>query len=205
MYACGILLYKWLRNHHPFIRNKGDRKESDTVIEDRIMKGEADFKMERTPGSPGELIWKMIRADPKRRWTVSVSSEQIRSTCAEGSTIEQIPNILAHPFLNPPGLRPDSYTMPTPVFRPIRDPLPQVLYEITYLAYMAGQWFPCESDLVIRSRLADNYVRWEKNMYHALTSWKAKDPDANKDATGKSICAWFCYRLLIRVSTQPSQ
>jgi len=74
VYACGILLYKWLRNHHPFIRNKGDRKESDTVIEDRIMKGEADFKLERTPGSPGELIWKMIRADPKRRWTVGLAS-----------------------------------------------------------------------------------------------------------------------------------
>jgi hypothetical protein len=155
------------------------------------MKGDIDFKLERTPGSPGELIWKMIRADPKRRWTVSPSPITTPLSLTNRG-FGQIPEILAHPFLNPPGLRPDSYKMPTPVYRPVRDPSPQVLYEITYLAYMAGQWFPCESDLVIRSRLADNYQRWEKNMYHALTSWKAKDPDANKDATGKSVCENVC-------------
>lgn len=130
---------------------------------------------------------------------------QIVSIFAKHSRLGQIPTILAHPFLNPPGLKPDSYRMPTPVYRPVNDPTPQVLYEITYLAYMAGQWYPCESDLAIRSRLADNYQRWEKNMYHALTSWKAKDPDANKDATGESMRACLCEgRSLTRVYTQPS-
>lgn len=69
VYACGILLYKWLRNHHPFIRDRAN--DEDEVIEDRILKGDIEFKMSREPGSAGELIWKMIRGDPLRRWTVS--------------------------------------------------------------------------------------------------------------------------------------
>ena len=75
VYACGILLYKWLRNHHPFIRDRGN--DTDEVIEDRIIKGECDFKMTREPGSAGELIWKMIRGDPVRRWTVSRENDSM--------------------------------------------------------------------------------------------------------------------------------
>jgi serine/threonine protein kinase len=69
VYACGILLYKWLTNHHPFIRDRTD--DTDEVIENRILKGEIEFRMTREPGSAGELIWKMLRGDPLRRYTVS--------------------------------------------------------------------------------------------------------------------------------------
>jgi hypothetical protein len=45
------------------------------VIENRILKGEIEFRMTREPGSAGELIWKMLRGDPLRRYTVSLLME----------------------------------------------------------------------------------------------------------------------------------
>ncbi|KAH8079670.1 kinase-like domain-containing protein [Filobasidium floriforme] len=178
VYACGILLYKWLTNHHPFIRDRTD--DTDEVIENRILKGEIEFRMTREPGSAGELIWKMLRGDPLRRYT--------------------IPKVLAHPFLNPPNLRPETpWKRPVLDHTPIPEPSPKIVFEVTFLAYISNLWYPCQTDQCIRENLASPFPAWEKTMYHAISAWKAKDPDADKDMTSKPM-----MKALLRVMSEAS-
>lgn len=87
VYACGILLYKWLMNHHPYIRNRHD--DTDEQIEERVLNSDMDFRMDVSPGSAGELIRKMIRSDPHRRWTVRSLwrelADQVEGSGTDGS------------------------------------------------------------------------------------------------------------------------
>ncbi len=96
--------------------------------------------------------------------------------------MSQIPAILDHPFLNPPTIKESSLeriTVPKLSDKPVSDPKPEILDEVIFLAYTTGEWVMCQSDRRIREKLAapEAEPRWEKKMYHALNSWKARDPD----------------------------
>lgn len=105
----------------------------------------------------------------------------------------QIPQILQHPFLCPP--RNTQFPNRLPIIHlprfnetPIYTPDPETLREITFLSYLAGEWYPIETDRTIRRHLRDEKgSRWEKRMYHALKAWKPRDPDAElMEARGES-------------------
>ena len=72
------------------------------------------------------------------------------------------------------------------------------MFEINFLAYIGQQWFPCQTDVGIRQALQDTAPRWEKRMYHAIKSWKAKDPDAEKSASCEcTICFLLAFGLAL--------
>ena len=99
----------------------------------------------------------------------------------------QIPKVLAHPFLNPPTLLPETpFKLPIVDQTPIPNPSAHTVFEITFLAYISNLWYPCQTDQSIREKLASPFPQWEKAMYHAISAWKAKDPDADKDMTCES-------------------
>lgn len=79
-------------------------------------------------------------------------------------------------------MRPEApFKLPALDQTPIPNPHPQTLFEVTFLAYISQHWYPCMTDQNIRDNLASPYNQWEKTMYHAISAWKAKDPDADKD------------------------
>lgn len=55
-----------------------------------------------------------------------------------------------------------------------------MIEEVAFLAWIAEEWYPCQTYTRIVRHLAapESEPRWEKRMYHALQSWKPKDPDA---------------------------
>ncbi len=78
VWACGILLYKWLTNKHPYIHSRSD--DTDEVIEQRIMDEEPDLSALEDPkliaAVPSliyarHLILGMLNKDPRQRWSVS--------------------------------------------------------------------------------------------------------------------------------------
>jgi hypothetical protein len=94
----------------------------------------------------------------------------------------QIPEILRHPFLNPespatPLAQPIKLTFSN---APITNPSIDLIEEVAFLAWIAEEWYPCQTYARIVRHLAapESEPRWEKRMYHALQSWKPKDPDA---------------------------
>lgn len=157
IHACGILFSKWLSDSNPFVREKG---EPDEVMEQRIIDGDALWKLPDEPGSAGELLRKMCARNPKERWS--------------------IPEILDHPYLNPTN---SKVPLQVPVIpklseEPIREPAYHIVQDIIFLANLAGEWYPCMSDKSILRHLRDDkHERWEKRLYHALASWSPKDPD----------------------------
>ncbi|KAJ9100732.1 hypothetical protein QFC19_005471 [Naganishia cerealis] len=160
VHACGVLFAKWYTNSNPFVWYKG--KDEEKTIEDRIYNGDTRFVLPNEPGSAGELMRAMLARDPKKRWT--------------------IPEVLRHPFLNPssptvPLAQPIPITFSeAPIVRPSID----LIEEIAFLGWIAEEWYPCQTYTRIVRHLAApvSEPRWEKRMYHALQSWKPKDPDA---------------------------
>jgi hypothetical protein len=63
---------------------------------------------------------------------------------------------------------------------PITNPSIDLIEEVAFLAWIAEEWYPCQTYTRIVRHLAtpESEPRWEKRMYHALQSWKPKDPDA---------------------------
>ncbi|KAJ9123657.1 hypothetical protein QFC24_003428 [Naganishia onofrii] len=160
VHACGVLFAKWYTNSHPFVWYKG--KDEEKTIEDRIYAGDTRYVLPNEPGSAGELMRAMLARDPKKRWT--------------------IPEILRHPFLNPTA-PPSPLAQIVPITfseAPIPHPTIELVEEVAFLGWIADDWYPCQTYARITRHLAApaSEPRWEKRMYHALQSWKPKDPDA---------------------------
>jgi len=74
VWALGILFTKLLGLPHPFVTPDGD--DTSTKVKERIMNEHPWFDwqpqdLER--GGKAELVLGMLRPDPRRRWTVSVT------------------------------------------------------------------------------------------------------------------------------------
>jgi hypothetical protein len=177
---------KWLKNYNPFVWYENN--ESDDDIEKRIVAGESRHLLEGGEGSARELVEKMIKLKPEDRLTVSLSV--LLTVFNPGNPLtpsnpmsRQIPEVLAHPFLNPKNTA-SSRELQNPVFpalsqQPIDNPDPDILNELLFLASCANEWFPVQSDWKIRERLKrpEKMAQWEKMVYNGLAAWKAKDPD----------------------------
>jgi hypothetical protein len=181
VHACGVLFAKWYTNSNPFVWYKG--KDEEKTIEDRIYAGDTRYVLPNEPGSAGELMRAMLARDPKKRWTVSR-----RCYCLELGFVSlnilflQIPEILRHPFLNPTA-PPSPLAQIVPITfseAPIPHPTIELVEEVAFLGWIADDWYPCQTYARITRHLAApaSEPRWEKRMYHALQSWKPKDPDA---------------------------
>lgn len=87
---------------------------------------------------------------------------------------EQVSELLEHPYLTkradiPPMIPIPSQRLSTKVARPLS---PSILQDILFLAFVAGEFFLCESPKAIEKRLYSRQPCWEQQWANMLSGWQ---------------------------------